>query len=163
MSKKTANKKASKKQPKAAPASKRPARTTPTAVEAKQEHELPSAKEVANTPRRPVAGPRGPKAKAKAKADGKPRASRTGKPETRPRRPSGLDLAAKALASSKEPLNAKEIAERVLAMGWSTSGKTPHATLYAAIIREIAAKGKDARFRKAERGLFAATPAGKGA
>jgi hypothetical protein len=29
--------------------------------------------------------------------------------------------------------------------------------VYAAIIREIAAKGKDARFRKVERGKFEAT------
>ena len=39
----------------------------------------------------------------------------------------------------------------------SPGGKTPEATLYAAIIREIAAKGKAARFSKVERGLFAAT------
>lgn len=32
----------------------------------------------------------------------------------------------------------------------------PDATLYAAMIREIAAKGKESRFRKLERGLFAA-------
>jgi len=72
------------------------------------------------------------------------------------RRPSGLDLAAKVLAASKEPLAAKAIAERAIAAGWKTSGATPHATLYAAIIREIAAKGKDARFRKTDRGLFTA-------
>ena len=36
---------------------------------------------------------------------------------------------------------------------------TPEATLYAAIIREIAAKGKAARFRKVERGLFETTEA----
>jgi len=43
----------------------------------------------------------------------------------------------------------------MLAKGlWKTSGKTPAATLYAAIIREIAAKGKEARFRKVGRGQF---------
>lgn len=73
------------------------------------------------------------------------------------RRPSGLDLAAKVLAEAGEPLAAKAIAERAVAAGWTTSGKTPHATLYAAIIREIAAKGEDARFRKTDRGLFATT------
>ena len=80
----------------------------------------------------------------------KPKAAKPAKE----RRPSGLDLAAKVLAASKEPLAAKTIAERAIAAGWKTNGKTPHATLYAAIIREIAAKGKDARFRKTERGLF---------
>jgi len=72
------------------------------------------------------------------------------------RRPSGLDLAAKVLAASKEPLAARTIAERAIAAGWKTSGKTPHATLYAAIIREIAAKGSSARFKKTDRGLFTA-------
>jgi hypothetical protein len=36
----------------------------------------------------------------------------------------------------------------------SPGGKTPEATLYAAIIREIAAKGDKARFKKHERGVF---------
>ena len=38
----------------------------------------------------------------------------------------------------------------------SPGGKTPHATLYSAILREIQTKGKDARFKKIERGKFAA-------
>ncbi len=38
---------------------------------------------------------------------------------------------------------------------WSSpGGKTPHATLYSAILREIRKKGKDARFKKTERGRF---------
>jgi hypothetical protein len=81
--------------------------------------------------------------------------------ERKPKRVSGLDLAAKVLADAGEPLNAKTIAERAIAAGWKTNGKTPEATLYAAIIREIAKKGKDARFAKHDRGLF--TASGKGA
>lgn len=73
-----------------------------------------------------------------------------------PKRVSGLDLAAKVLADAGEPLNAKTLAERAIAAGWKTNGKTPEATLYAAIIREIAKKGKDARFAKHDRGLFTA-------
>jgi hypothetical protein len=69
---------------------------------------------------------------------------------------SGLDAAAKILADAGQPLNAKKILERIQAAGlWTTNGKTPQATLYAAIIREIAAKGKDSRFTKTERGRFA--------
>ena len=71
-----------------------------------------------------------------------------------PKRVSGLDLAAKVLASAKEPLNTKTIAERVIAAGWVTKGATPHATLYAAIIREIDLKGAESRFKKTDRGLF---------
>ncbi len=87
------------------------------------------------------------------KADAKPRKKREGL--------SGLDAAAQVLARAKEPLDAKTIAERAIAAGWKTNGATPHATLYAAMIREIAAKGKDARFRKVEKGRF--TAIGKGA
>jgi hypothetical protein len=69
---------------------------------------------------------------------------------------SGLDAAAKVLAEAGEPLDCKTIVERAIAKGyWKTGGKTPAATIYAGIIREIATKGKDARFRKTERGKFA--------
>jgi hypothetical protein len=37
----------------------------------------------------------------------------------------------------------------------SPGGKTPHATLYSAILREIGTKGDEARFQKVERGGFA--------
>ena len=107
---------------------------------------------------------------AETPAEVKPKASTKAKPAknatrpneatktAKPKRLSGLDLAAKVLAESKEPLQAKAIAERAIAAGWKTNGKTPHATLYAAMIREIAKKGKDARFVKTDRGLFAAAP-----
>jgi hypothetical protein len=41
----------------------------------------------------------------------------------------------------------------------SPGGKTPAATLYSAILREISTKGKDARFTKTERGKFAISKA----
>ena len=70
---------------------------------------------------------------------------------------SALDAAAKVLSESKEPLRCKEMIEKMEAKGYwkSPGGKTPHATLYSAILREINTKGKDARFKKMERGLFA--------
>jgi len=72
------------------------------------------------------------------------------------RKPSLLTLAADVLKDAKAPMDCKAIVEKVLAKGlWQTKGKTPAATLYAAIIREIAAKDKDARFKKVERGQFA--------
>jgi hypothetical protein len=71
---------------------------------------------------------------------------------------SALDAAAKVLSESKEPLRAKEIIEQITAKGYWTSpgGKTPHATVVAAIIRELRDKGNDSRFKKADRGLFTA-------
>ena len=67
-----------------------------------------------------------------------------------------LDAAAKVLAESKQPMTTKEMIEAMGAKGYWTSpgGKTPSATLYSAILRELG-KGKDSRFKKTERGKFA--------
>ncbi len=69
---------------------------------------------------------------------------------------SAINAAAKVLGEAEEPLTAKQMIEQMAAKGYWTSpgGKTPSATLYAAIIREIQRKGDDARFQKADRGLF---------
>lgn len=73
----------------------------------------------------------------------------------KPKRTSGLDAAAQVLAKSKEPLTCKEIVDIAIEQKlWSPGGKTPHATIYSAIIREIANKGSESRFRKADRGKF---------
>ena len=56
-----------------------------------------------------------------------------------------------------EPMGTKEMVEKITEQNlWSprSGGKTPHATLYSAILRELQKKGKDARFQKAERGRF---------
>lgn len=76
----------------------------------------------------------------------------------KPKRISALDAAAQVLASAKDPMRATDLIDAMQAQGLWTSpgGKTPEATLYAAIIREIAAKGRAARFKKVERGLFVA-------
>ena len=69
-----------------------------------------------------------------------------------------IDAAAQVLAASKTPLNTKEMIEAMGSQGLWTSpgGKTPAATLYSAILREISTKGNDSRFTKTERGKFAA-------
>lgn len=78
------------------------------------------------------------------------------KKERTPSESSGLTAAAKVLADAGEPLNCQEMVKRMLDQGlWKTEGKTPAATIYAAIIREIRDKGDAARFRKTERGKFA--------
>jgi hypothetical protein len=70
-------------------------------------------------------------------------------------RMSGLDAAAVVLAEVGKPINCKELIERVFAKGlWTTSGKTPAATIHAAMIREIRDKGAKSRFRKHRRGTF---------
>ena len=93
------------------------------------------------------------KAPAKAKATGKAKAPK----EKSNGKLSALDAAAKVLGEAKEPMNTKAMIEGMAAKGYWTSpgGKTPHATLYSAILREIDTKGSDARFKKTERGMFA--------
>ena len=95
-----------------------------------------------------------------AKKTGKAKAAKAPKADGKM---SGLDAAAKVLAESADPLNAKQIIEQAAAKGYWTSpgGKTPHATIYAAMTVEIAKKGDQARFKKADRGLFTVTAAGK--
>lgn len=70
---------------------------------------------------------------------------------------SQLDAAVQVLTRSKKPMSCKELVEAMAKRKlWSSpNGKTPHATLYAAILREINTKGKDARFKKVDRGQFA--------
>ena len=73
----------------------------------------------------------------------------------KPSKPSGLDAAAQVLAASGDPMRSKDIVDTMLAKGlWFTKGKTPHATIYAAIIREIQNKGDASRFEKTDRGQF---------
>ena len=70
---------------------------------------------------------------------------------------SALDAAARVLGESGQAMNCQEMIETMAAKGyWSSpGGKTPGATLYSAILRELKVKGADARFRKTERGKFA--------
>jgi hypothetical protein len=73
------------------------------------------------------------------------------------KRMSALDAAAKVLGESTEPMATKEMIDAMSAKSYWTSpgGQTPHATLYAAILREINVKGREARFTKTDRGRFA--------
>ena len=124
----------------------------------KQDHEVPSDKEVANNA---SLGAATKGTKAKGEKAPKTKAVK----EKKPKRVSALDAAAQVLAASEVPMRAKEMIAAMEAKGLWTSpgGKTPEATLYAAIIREIAAKGTAARFKKHDKGVFVAPPRGKGA
>jgi hypothetical protein len=97
-------------------------------------------------PRRPPEKPaRKPRKKAEASAEGSEK------------KLSGLDAAAKVLAEANEPLSTKQMVEAMAAKGYWTSpgGKTPAATLYSAILREIQTKEAESRSVKTDRGRFA--------
>lgn len=69
---------------------------------------------------------------------------------------SQLDAAVKVLTEVGEPMTTKAMVEAMATKGYWTSsgGKTPHATLYSALLREIHNKGKESRFVKVDRGQF---------
>lgn len=100
------------------------------------------AAKAAKTPKAAKAAATHKATKAATPADGKPL--------------SGLDAAAKVLADAGAPMRARELVNAMIERGlWKSGGKTPWATIYAAMAREITAKGKASRFRKTDRGLFA--------
>jgi hypothetical protein len=88
--------------------------------------------------------PRKTKATERAQAGGQPKLS-------------ALAATAKVLAETGRAMTCKELIATMAAQGYwnSPAGKTPEATLYAALAREIKVKKDQARFRKSGRGTFA--------
>jgi HB1/ASXL restriction endonuclease-like protein with HTH domain len=70
---------------------------------------------------------------------------------------SALDAAALVLREAGQPMSCPELIAQMAAKGHWTSpkGKTPSATLYAALLREVHQKGAAARFQKTGPGRFA--------
>ena len=101
-----------------------------------------------------------PDAKKPKKAPGTPKAekaaSKSKKAAPQDKKLSALDAAAKVLQESGQPMNCQEMIAAMAAKAYWTSpaGKTPAATLYAAMTREIKTKGSQARFHKTARGHF---------
>ena len=100
------------------------------------------------------------KTRSSTTASGKSTGTRQPRKQTKvsaAKKTSGLDAAARVLAEAVKPLSTKEMIEAMAAKGYwkSPGGKTPDRTLYSAIAREIAAKGKESRFEKIEKGRFA--------
>ena len=89
------------------------------------------------------------RAKADTKANGQAR--KAGK------KLSQIEAAVAVLRKAGEPMTCKAMVEAMTARGLWTSpgGKTPDATLYASILKELTTRGKDARFVKAAPGRFA--------
>ena len=78
----------------------------------------------------------------------KPRARKDGKV-------SQMDAAVQILKEAGQELNCKEMVRRMIEKRlWETKGRTPGATLSAALQRDIAKRGEASRFKKTARGLF---------
>ena len=95
-----------------------------------------------------------PEAAAATPAPAKTKAKKA--KESKAKKTSALDAAVRVLEEAGQPMTCPEMIEAMTAKGYWTSpnGATPAATLYSAVLREIAAKGKDGRFVKTERGKF---------
>jgi len=72
------------------------------------------------------------------------------------KRLSALDAAAQVLKNAGKPMWVSDLIDAMAEQKlWkSPHGKTPTATLHAAMMREIRRKGDDSRFRKVDCGLF---------
>ena len=104
-----------------------------------------------------------PKAEVTPQTEGpKParsRRSRAGAAEApaRPAKLSALEAAVRLLGESGQAMNCQEMIAAMAAKGYWTSpgGRTPSATLYTSILKELTTKGKESRFVKVDRGRFA--------
>jgi hypothetical protein len=163
---KTATKNVKKPAPKTAKAAPKKATPKPAPkVEAKKPTPLvdPRIAEKAKALDAAVAKLATPGLKATRKEAPKSEPKPGAKPEPKKARKMGaLDAAAIVLADAGKPMRSKELIAEMAKRGLWTSpgGKTPEATLYAAILREIGAKGTAARFARAGKGEFASTKKG---
>jgi hypothetical protein len=98
-------------------------------------------------------GKKAPKAKGAKPAKTKAKSDAPAKPK----KLGCLDAAAKVLGENGQAMTCQEMIDAMAAKSYwaSPNGKTPAATLYAAILREITTKAKESRFTKTERGKFA--------
>ena len=118
------------------------AEATPEATPGAETASAAEGTQAADAGTQPAAKKRGRAPKAKA--------------ETGPKKLSAIDAAAKVLAEAGEPMDCQTMIKTMAEKGYWTSpgGKTPSATLYSAILRELQTKGNDSRFKKTERGKF---------
>jgi hypothetical protein len=116
----------------------------------------------AQTPVEPMAAE--PTAESSASVSPKPAVETTAatadsssEPAAPAQKRSALDAAAKVLGETGQAMNCAELIAAMVARGyWSSpKGRTPAATLYSALLRELQTKGEHARFVKVQRGKFA--------
>jgi vancomycin resistance protein YoaR len=98
-----------------------------------------------------------PPVKKKSAKAAKPQRAQKAAAAATPKKLSALNAAVRVLEETKQAMSCPELIEVMATKGYWTSpgGKTPAATLYSAMLRELQTKGKEARFKKTERGKFA--------
>jgi HB1, ASXL, restriction endonuclease HTH domain len=133
------------------------AKKTSTAPKAKKSKAAKEAKPEDGKPVEPKSAEAKPEEAKAEDAKASAKTSKAKKAEAKPKKLSAIDAAAKVLGEAGEPMNCQDMIKAMAEKGYWTSpgGKTPAATLYSAILRELQTKGNDARFKKTERSKFA--------
>ncbi|HZY90687.1 MAG TPA: HTH domain-containing protein [Gemmataceae bacterium] len=139
-----------------------PATTEPTANQAATPAPEPPAAEPASPVPEAMEAQAGPASGEPAQTSAKLKRQRKAPAEPKEKKLSALDAAAKVLGEAGRPMGCKEMIATMAAKGYwaSPAGRTPEATLYSAILRELTTKGDKSRFQKTERGKFALATAG---
>jgi hypothetical protein len=133
---------------------------TPEAAAPPVEASTPANEPVDSTeaaaPATPAAGPKKRKRTESTRADDESVTA-----ATKAGRLSALDAAARVLEETGRPMTCAEMIAAMAEKSYWTSpgGKTPSATLYSAILRELQTKPGTSRFVKTERGKFGRTNA----
>jgi hypothetical protein len=110
----------------------------------------PATTEAATAPEKPepsaATAPEKPKRQRKVAAPAEPKEKKL----------SAIEAAVKVLGEAGQAMTTQEMIEAMASKGyWSSpGGKTPSATLYSSILRELDVKGEQARFVKAAPGRF---------
>jgi HB1, ASXL, restriction endonuclease HTH domain len=137
-----------------------PAVATANPTEPVAQPGLSSAQEAAPAASERNPEPESPAPAATATAGGTTQRPAQATPDfpAQPQKLSALAAALQVLQETAAEMTCPQLIERMSAQGYWTSpgGKTPAATLHAALIREIKNQGAQARVRKTARGKFAA-------
>ena len=119
----------------------------------------PPCRDTAVTVAKPATEPtqKATELKARDTGQGDANVAKTTKP-VKPKHISGLTAAFMVLVDADKELGVKKIVEIAGEKGWwKSTAATPHATIYAAIIREIGTKADKSRFQRGKkRGTFRA-------
>ena len=130
-----------------------------TTAIAEQPAEVPATEPVSWSPEQAESTTPTLAADASETAPAKPKRQRKAKAPAEPKekKVSAIDAAVKVLGEAGQALTTQEMIEAMASKGyWSSpGGKTPAATLYSSILRELDVKGEQARFVKAAPGRFA--------
>lgn len=128
-----------------------------TPVTDMQTEEIPPSEPSEETPTPSERVAEQPETLSAAAKQSRKRKSKAAADDGKEKKRSALDAAAKVLAESGQSMTCQELIAEMAAKGYwiSPGGKTPAATLYSAMLREITSKGANSRFIKTERGKFA--------